>query len=92
MQLKSIINSELPEVKDLRQTVIRLGFCTVHMGRLTEKSADVKRRTFLLKLVGAAAKKPGEKVSVLTLGIQVIHYAERIKLGFIKRKQVLEKV
>jgi len=92
MEPQSIIKDDMEEQKDLWQTVIRLGFCSVHLGKLTEKTDDVKAKTFMMKLAGSAPKRAGEQFSVFTLGIKVISYGERLRLGFIRRKQVLKKV
>jgi len=92
MEPQSIITADLQEQKDLWQAVIHLGFCSVHLGKLTEKTDAVKAKTFMVKLAGSAPKRAGGEFSVLTLGIKVISYGERVRLGFIRRKQVLKKV
>ena len=90
-QRKSMIRYELQEVKDWQKFNFSLGFCTIHLGILGEKTDGINCKTFMITLERRAPKRSGEKFSVYILGLKIISYGERIRLGLIRRKQVLKK-
>lgn len=92
MQLKPFVQNETSENKELRQKALSFGFCTLHLGVLTEKAEEIKCKTFMFKLSGTAPKRAGDRYHIYTLGLRVINYGERFRLGFIRRKQILEKI
>lgn len=92
MWLKSTTRQKLQEVKDWEKLNFCLGFCSIHLGILSERAAGINCRSFVIRLEGRAPKRPGEKFSVYTLGLKIISYGKRIRLGLIRRKQVLVKV
>ena len=92
MELQPVIQKDAQEVKGWRETTIKLGFCSICLGMLAEEADAVKCRTFMINLAGPSPKRAGDRVKVFTLGMKVISYGERMRLGFIKRRRVLEKV
>ena len=92
MQRKSIIQYKLQEVKDWRKCNFSLGFCTIHLGILDERTDGIDSRSFVIRLEKRTPKRLGEKFSIYTLGLKIISYGKRIRLGLIRSKQVLEKV
>lgn len=80
-------------IKILSQATLRLGICTLQFGVFTEKLADHWKSTnILMKFSGKEPKNIGETVEVLSLGLKIVRHGERLGMGFIKRKQTIQKV
>ncbi|MFC4212411.1 hypothetical protein ACFOWA_14525 [Pedobacter lithocola] len=76
------------------QSTWRVGSYTVNF-ITTKEHAHISNQSSKSIVIQFLGKKPivvGGKFSILTFGIKIIKYRERLKLGWIKRKQVLEKV
>lgn len=49
------------------------------------------KRSIFIKFLGIEPQNPGEEIKVFTFGIFLLANAGRIRLGFIKRHQILIK-
>ncbi|MBB5645293.1 hypothetical protein [Pedobacter cryoconitis] len=80
-------------IKILSQTTLRLGICTLQFGVSTEKFANAEKVTnVILKFSGKKPVHIGETTDVLSLGLKIVRHGERLGIGFIKRKQTIQKV
>lgn len=80
-------------IKIIGQTTLRLGFCTLRFGVFTEKHKDtVKSTNVMLKFCGREPVNTGETVDILSIGLKIVRHGERLGIGFIKRKQTIQKV
>jgi len=90
-----IPESDMPNAEGIesRQSTWKLGFCNLYFGISKEKLEQaVKSNSFLFGFSGPEPRHSGKRVSIFTFGIKVIQIGKRTRLGFIRRKQVLEKV
>jgi len=84
---------ELSPIKSsVQQATLNLGFCTLQFGFYTEKADLCSSKGIILKLSNREPKRSGGLFNVYTIGLKAIRYNERIKVGFVKRKQIIKKV
>lgn len=70
----------------------RIGKSVLRFGTLTEALEGKHRsRSYFFSFQNKEALYTGDRFSITTLGIKSIEVGNRVRLGFIKRKQVLEK-
>lgn len=73
------------------QKSLHLGFCTLMFGSFTEDRSEGKSRTLMLKVAGRPPKIKSERGTVFTFGLKTIRHGQSIKMGWIRRKQIIEK-
>jgi hypothetical protein len=77
----------------IRETTLNFGFCSIHFGVYTERMDDLcKSRGVIMKFSGREPINTGETFNIFTLGLKAIRYGERMRIGFIKRKQTIQKL
>lgn len=70
---------------------VKLGFCTLIFGSISEMQAESKSRMLMVKMFGKLPEQKGERSKVLILGFKTIRYGRRMKIGWTSRKQIIEK-
>lgn len=70
---------------------VKLGFCTIIFGSISEMQAESKSRMLMVKMFGKLPKQKGERSTVLMLGFKTIRYGRRMRIGWTSRKQIIEK-
>jgi hypothetical protein len=86
-------SQENHKVKTVFACKVSLGTYSYQFECLTHSiGTDVKRYDLFVKKTGQEAKIVGGTQAVFTIGFFLLRHYKRIKLGYIKRKQIIEKV
>lgn len=79
--------------KKIRQASLRLGFCTLQFGVFTDNATAGENSVGLIfKVTGREPKQAGGLFNVIYLGLRATRYGNRMRLGFTKRNQTIQKV
>ncbi|WP_461532120.1 hypothetical protein [Sinomicrobium sp.] len=91
MDLQAKKTSEKPGVSASK--ILRLGRKTFVFGLERLHSGNIKTMTLLVRFSNPKRRGQTElEIKVLSFGIRAIRYGDRLRLGYIKRRQVLQKV
>lgn len=79
-----------PKTFDFKLPV--LGYSRLHLGKNTEVSDENnKKYTVYFKLLSDEPENEGDVIKIFTFGIFFLEKASGMRLGFIKRHQILAK-